>query len=178
MLDYVTDVDTPHAALIAALGSGPAHAQSFSLNPDGSFAYHPAADYSGPDSFTYTASDGALTSNTATVTVTVTPVNDAPVATGAHVSTAEDTELAGNVLDYVTDVDTPHPALTAALGSGPAHAQSFSLNPDGSFAYTPEVNWSGADSFTYTASDGTLTSNTPPSRSPSTRSTTPRSSTP
>ena len=91
--------------------------------------------------------------------ITVNAVNDAPVATGAQLSVDEDTALSGNVLDYVTDVDTPHAGLTAALGSGPAHAQSFSLNPDGSFAYTPEQNWSGEDSFTYTASDGDLSSN-------------------
>ena len=157
VLDYVTDVDTPHAALTAALGSGPPHAQSFSLNPDGSFAYTPAANYTGPDSFTYTASDGSLTSNEATVAITVA---HAPVAAGAQLSTDEDTQLSGNVLDYVTDIDTPHAALTAALGSGPAHAQSFSLHPDGSFTYTPKANWSGDDSFTYTASDGSLTSNT------------------
>ena len=159
VLDYVTDVDTAHAALTAALGTGPQHAQSFSLNPDGSFAYTPHANYNGPDSFTYTASDGSLTSNEATVAITVNPVNDAPVAVGAQLSTAEDTELVGNVLDYVTDVDTAHVALTAVLGAGPAHAQAFSLNADGSFAYTPAANYSGPDSFTYTASDGDLTSN-------------------
>ena len=50
------------------------------LNADGSFTYTPNADFNGADSFTYTASDGAAASNVATVTITVTGVNDAPVA--------------------------------------------------------------------------------------------------
>ena len=62
------------------VGSGPAHAAAFTLNPDGSFSYTPTADYNGPDSFTYKLNDGSLDSNTATVSLTVTAVNDAPVA--------------------------------------------------------------------------------------------------
>ena len=50
------------------------------LNANGSFTYTPAANYNGPDSFTYKANDGTPDCNVATVTITVTPVNDAPVA--------------------------------------------------------------------------------------------------
>ncbi len=53
-----------------------------SLNPDGSFAYTPAADFNGTDSFSFKANDGALDSNTASVAITVAPVNDAPVLGG------------------------------------------------------------------------------------------------
>ena len=58
---------------------------------------------------------------------------------------------AGGVLDGDTDPDTD--AITAVLATGPAHASSFTLNADGSFAYTPVANYCGSDSFTYKAQD-------------------------
>ena len=57
--------------LTAALVTGPAHARSFQLNSDGSFTYVPVAEYYGPDTFTYHASDGTLYSETGTVNITV-----------------------------------------------------------------------------------------------------------
>ena len=72
------DDDPDNDALIAVLGTGPSHAQSFDLNDDGSFTYVPEGDYNGGDSFTYHANDGALSSGTVTVTITVNDVNDAP----------------------------------------------------------------------------------------------------
>ena len=67
----------------------PAHG-SLTLNANGSFTYTPAANYNGPDSFTYKANDGALDSNTATVSITVSEVNDAPIAAGDSTTVAED----------------------------------------------------------------------------------------
>jgi hypothetical protein len=63
--------DTPSSGVIAVLGAGPSNQSSFALHDDGSFDYTPAANFSGTDSFTYHTFDGALTSNTATVTITV-----------------------------------------------------------------------------------------------------------
>ncbi len=151
-----TDVDTPHAALTATLVGNASHG-TVSLNTDGSFTYTPALNYNGPDSFTYSASDSSLTSNVATVAITITPVNDAPIALGDSVTTAEDTAATGNVLTNDTDVDTAHAALTAALVTGPSHG-TVNLATDGSFTYTPAANYNGADSFTYRASDGSLPS--------------------
>ena len=62
--------------------SGPSHG-SLTLNANGSFTYTPDANYNGPDTFTYRASDATLTSNLATVTITVSAVNDAPAVTVA-----------------------------------------------------------------------------------------------
>ena len=85
------DSDPDGNPLTAVLvGSGPAHG-TLTLNADGGFIYTPAADFAGSDSFTYRASDGTLTSNVATVAISVTAVNDAPVATNDAYSTAEDT---------------------------------------------------------------------------------------
>ena len=63
--------------LSVSLASGPGHG-TLTLNADGSFSYTPERDYNGPDAFTYTVSDGSFTSNTATVALTVTAVDDAP----------------------------------------------------------------------------------------------------
>src|SRR5262249_33692575 len=73
------DSDVDGTPLTAALVTGPSHG-TLTLNSNGSFTYSPAATYNGPDSFTYKASDGTANSNTATVSITVNPVNDAPVA--------------------------------------------------------------------------------------------------
>ena len=73
-----TDVDAGDASG-AILVTGPAHG-TLALNANGSFTYTPAANYNGADSFTYKANDGDADSNVATVSLTVTCVNDAPVA--------------------------------------------------------------------------------------------------
>src|SRR5207247_7951216 len=109
----------------------------------------PAANDNGPDSFTYKVSDGTLDSNVATVAVTVTPVNDAPVAGNDSYSAVEDTALAvaaPGVLANDTDVDGD--ALTTVLVTGPAHG-TLTLNANGSFTYTPAANYNGSDSFSY-----------------------------
>src|SRR6185295_491558 len=111
---------------------------SLTLNADGSFTYTPSADYNGPDSFTYKANDGQVDSNVATVSINVGPVNDPPAAQNDSVATAEETPLVGNVLANDTDADGD--ALSAALVSGPAHG-SLTLNPDGSFTYTPSADY-------------------------------------
>jgi hypothetical protein len=86
--------------------------------------------------------------------------NAAPVATGegpsAALTTNEDTALvlaAPGVLSNDTDTDGP-PPLEAVLVTGPSNAAAFTLNLDGSFSYTPALNFNGADSFTYQARDG------------------------
>jgi VCBS repeat-containing protein len=152
------DSDPDGDPLTVALVSGPGHG-SLTLNANGSFNYIPAGNFTGTDSFTYRASDGTLTSNPATVAITVTATNDAPTAAGEAYSTAEDTALTvapPGVLGNDTDPDGD--PLTAALVTGPSHG-SLTLNPNGSFSYTPAGNFAGGDSFTYRASDGTLTSN-------------------
>ena len=90
ILEDYEDVDED--PLTGVLMTGPAHG-TLTLNLDGSFTYVPAANYNGTDTFTYQASDGILTSDPATVTITVTPVNDAPAAASDTYSTNEDTPL-------------------------------------------------------------------------------------
>src|SRR5437899_6409260 len=74
------DTDADGDKLTAELVSGPTHAASFTLNPDGSFTYTPAPGYVGPDSFTYRARDSLTNSTPATVSLTVLAPNTAPMA--------------------------------------------------------------------------------------------------
>jgi VCBS repeat-containing protein len=133
------------------------------LGTDGGFTYTPDPNFNGTDSFTYIAKDGLADSAPATVTITVNPINDPPTTVADSYVTGVNTALTKNAADGVlkndTDPETPT-GLTAAqvVGSGPTHG-TLSFNADGSFTYTPENNFTGNDSFTYTASDGTLTSN-------------------
>ena len=151
-------------SLTVTLLTGPTHGTLFlnTLNPGGSFSYNPNSNFVGDDSFTYTLTDGALT-DTATVHITVGATTDqAPVANPDAYSVDEDNALAVPAATGVlfNDTDADHDPLTAVLVGGPAHASSFSLNSDGSFNYTPDANYTGGDSFTYKANDGTLDGNT------------------
>ncbi|HNZ12814.1 MAG TPA: cadherin-like domain-containing protein, partial [Anaerolineaceae bacterium] len=239
--------------LTAILVTGPEHG-TLTLNSDGSFTYSPEDNWNGSDSFTYKANDGATDSNPAAVTLTVNPVNDAPVAADDTASTNEDTQvdipvstllvndsdvdgdalslveinnvtsgtvaLVGETItftpttnfhgeagfdytitddttldtahvtimvtplndpptasndSYSTNEDTPLTVATpgvlendtdadgdllnAILVTGPQHG-TLTLNPDGSFTYSPDIDWSGIDSFRYKSNDGLEDSNT------------------
>ncbi|WP_445168019.1 Ig-like domain-containing protein [Mycolicibacterium sp. Dal123E01] len=119
---------------------------------DGSgVVYTPDADFNGVDSLTYTISDGHGGTATGTVSVTVTPVNDAPTAVNDTVSTAPNTPVTINVLG--NDIDVDGDPLNVALAGVPAHG-TVVANEDGTLTYTPAGNYTGTDSFTYTISDG------------------------
>ncbi len=129
------------------------------LNADETYTYTPNPDFSGADSFTYQAYDGSSLSDVATVTITISPVNDAPLAGSDEFSTDEDTPLvtiAPGVLG--NDVDVDGDALVPVVVSGPGHG-ALMLNADGSFTYTPSSNFNGSDSFSYQVTDGSDISN-------------------
>ncbi len=167
------DSDADDDSLTATLVTGAAHGD-VTLNPDGSFTYTPDANYSGAaDTFTYEVSDesswhlhgllGFFSPNgghtdTGTVTVTVTPVSDAPVAVNDQLNTNEDTPLdftPDDLLDNDSDDDSD--ALTTFVQS-PSNG-TLTIHPDGTYTYTPDANFHGADTFSYVANDGTTSSN-------------------
>src|SRR5207253_1867201 len=128
------DTDVEGDALTAHVATSPAHG-SLTLNPDGSFSYAIARESCSEGAFTYTASDGSFSSSPATVSLSVTCVDDAPVANPDSYTATEDTTLtiaAPGVLANDTDVEGD--ALTAHVATSPAHG-SLTLNPDGSFSY-------------------------------------------
>jgi VCBS repeat-containing protein len=147
------DTDAENDSLTAILVTGPAHASSFSLNPDGTFTYVHDGSETTTDSFTYRANDGSANSNVATVTITITPVNDAPVANGDTYSTGFHGTLnitAPGVLG--NDTDAEGNSLTAVLVTSTTQG-TLSFNADGSFTYNHTGSSLGTDSFTYQAQD-------------------------
>ncbi len=151
------DSDIDGDVLTAKLLTSPANG-ILTFNASGDLIYTPNAGFSGTDSFTYVANDGHLNSNSATVSVTVTSVNHPPLATGDLFTTNEDVILvidAPGVLSNDKDIDGN--PLTAKLIAGPSHG-TLTFNSDGSFRYTPTLNFHGTDSFSYVANDGTVNS--------------------
>ncbi|MCD6304247.1 MAG: tandem-95 repeat protein, partial [Planctomycetes bacterium] len=140
--------------LTFAAVNGPAHG-TLQFQADGSFTYTPQADWNGTDTFTFITFDGTDISAAATVTVTVRPVNDAPVADDLVIAALPAQPVAAAL--SATDIDDDE--LTYALAAGPAHG-SVQLDADGAFTYTPAAGFAGTDSFTFVADDGSV--NSPP----------------
>jgi VCBS repeat-containing protein len=148
--DTDADIDPLKATVVTNVSHG-----VLVLNNDGSFTYTPAPNFNGTDSFTYKANDGLADSSATTVTITVTPVNDLPAAAGDSYNAYAGIALsvpAPGVLGNDSDADGN--ALTAALAGNVSHG-TLTLNADGSFTYTAESGFAGADSFTYKVNDGT-----------------------
>jgi hypothetical protein len=150
------DTDGDGQPLSAVLVSTTAHGV-LDFGSDGTFEYVPNAGFVGVDSFTYRASDGVLLSEMATVTIVVSQVP--PTAQNDAYSVDEDVTLTIAALQGVlaNDADSGGRPLTALLVSAPSHGAVL-LHADGSFVYSPSLNYSGPDSFTYRASDGTVQS--------------------
>jgi len=144
----LTGSDVDGDTLSFSVVTAPAH---------GAFAngiYTPAANYFGSDSFTYKANDGQLNSAVATVSITVTTVNDAPVANGQSVSIAYNTSV--NIV--LTGSDVEGSTLTFTTLSSPANGTLTGTGANRTF--TPNVGWSGTTSFTFKVNDGALDSAT------------------
>ncbi|EPO0009653.1 tandem-95 repeat protein, partial [Vibrio alginolyticus] len=141
--DKVVSLDT---------NNGPANG-TVSVNPDGSVTYTPNDNYHGTDSFTYIVTSGGVSEST-TVNVDVTPVNDAPVATNDNAVTDEDTPVTIDVLPNDTDIDGD--TLSIQSASVP-EAQGTVEIVDGKLVFTPAENFNGDAEITYTITDGALT---------------------
>ena len=142
---------------------------TFNLAATGAYTFTPVANWNGSvPVVTYTLSDGVATT-TSTLTLTVTAVNDAPVSVSDSATGAEDAVfVTGNVLTNDTDVDSSLTvsaftvngvAGTVGTAFSIANVGSFTLNSNGTYAFTPLANWNGVvPTIAYTATDGTLTS--------------------
>jgi hypothetical protein len=121
----------------------------------GVITFTPSANFAGTASFEYSVGDGT-SSDVGLVTVTVTAVNDAPLAVDDVRTTAEDTALiltSANLTTNDVDVDGPSLSVTAV---GAAVGGTVSLSA-GSVTFTPAANFFGAAGFEYTVSDGSRT---------------------
>jgi hypothetical protein len=156
-----SDVDGNLDPSSAVVIYGPYHGTLIN-NGDGTFTYTPGPNFSGTDSFIYricdTGLDGDATTDgddlcdTATVAITVTPVNDAPVAVDDYTAIPEDTPVTINVVVNDFDVDGNLDASSATVVSGPSHGTLVN-NGDGTFTYAPDPDFNGNDSFVYKICD-------------------------
>ncbi|EGR2228426.1 tandem-95 repeat protein [Vibrio parahaemolyticus] len=141
--DQVVSLDT---------NNGPANG-TVSVNPDGSVTYTPNDNYHGTDSFTYIVTSGGVSEST-TVNVDVTPVNDAPVAKDDIATTQEDTAVTIDALPNDTDADGDKLSIESA--SVPKEQGTVEV-VNGKLVFTPAENFNGQAEITYTVTDGQLT---------------------
>jgi serine protease AprX len=141
--------DTDGDGLTYTVTGGPSHGSLSGTAP--ALAYTPNADYNGPDGFTFVANDGTVDSNTATVSITVNPVNDAPVVVDdGPFDTSEDIGITIAVLANDLDPDGDVLSVTSVTNGSNGIATLSGNN----VIYTPNVDWNGTDNFTYTVWDG------------------------
>lgn len=157
------DSDPEDDPLSAVLVAGPSHG-TVTLDADGSFTYTPAANYNGADSFTYKAGDGAANSNTATVPITVTAVNDAPTMTVAPGGSCGADDRSGTINLTLADPDTNAAGLSlSAISSNPALVPAGNVGFAGSGAgrtmtATAVASRRGSATITVTVTDGSTSS--------------------
>jgi hypothetical protein len=140
--------DTLTYSVLASPSNGTATVTDSS---SGTYTYSPTANYNGSDSFTFTASDGTLL-DTATVSITVIPVNDAPVANNDTIMVDHNTDYIGQISWSDVDGDME---FSCNLLSNPSNG-TVTVSVEGSFVYSPTTDYSGSDSFTFTVCDNSL----------------------
>lgn len=161
------DIDPEGGPYTVTIVSGPTHASSFLLNPDGTFIYTPSADFFGTDTFTYRISDGLLTSNNiGTATIVVREVNDTPIGGNDTITLSED-----EILNINESVLLANDAAGPSTESGqtiriaavsPVSAQGGSVSlVNGIVRYVPRPDYAGPDSFTYILIDNGTTAGLP-----------------
>lgn len=157
-----TDEDTPLSGALAGsdvdgddlsyeIVTAPAHGSIELDDSTGSFKYTPGADLNGADAFDYLARDGEAASEVATVTIDVRPVNDPPTAHQASATLDEDTVHQG----AATGGDVDGDELSFILDAAPTHGR-VTMEADGTYTYTPDPDYFGADSFAFRTDDGEL----------------------
>jgi YD repeat-containing protein len=144
------DSDSNGYSLTITAASTPSHGTAV-VNSGASITYTPASGYTGSDSFTYTISNGHGETATATVSMTVTGVNHAPVANNDSVTTPANTPITFN--PRANDTDADGDALTIT-GVAPGSHGSTNVNGSLTVTYTPASGYSGSDNFIYGISDG------------------------
>ena len=144
----VTGTDGDGNQLAFSKATDPVHG-SVVVNSDGSYTYTPNNKYNGTDNFTIGISDGNGGSTTVAVDIIVTPVNESPRGTGDSKTTPENTAVSG----IVTGTDGDGDQLAFSKATDPAHGTA-AVGSDGSYTYTPDNKYNGADNFTISIADG------------------------
>lgn len=166
-LDITLAAVSPSGGALTYFVTQPAHG---TLTGSGAArTYTPAADYHGPDSFTFNVSDGTGTSNTSTVTINVTEVNDAPVAAGDLKTTPEDAPLVFAASDLTANDGAGAPdeagqTLNVSSVTATADTHGTVSLEGGQVTYTPAADYHGPASFAYEVCDDGTTSGSPDSQ--------------
>jgi len=137
-------------SLIGAQG-GATHG-SVNMQNDGNFSYIPRANYFGVDVFSYKLCDVDGDCSQATVTITVNPVNNPPVAMADNFDAKENQRLEGNILGNDFDIDGDEIILNTIPAQDPMHG-TLVLSANGDFIYQPIIDFMGTDSFIYQICD-------------------------
>jgi VCBS repeat-containing protein len=150
---FITDPDAN--PLTFTVTAAPAHG-ALTLSAGGAAVFTPVANYNGADSFGFSVSDGAGGQASGTVTINIAAVNDAPVLTTAQLSVTEDGVLTAQLASTDIENQTVVYQLGNGAGSGAAHGQA-SISPTGLLSYTPDANFSGADTLMVGLADSATT---------------------
>ena len=131
------------------------------INSDNTITYTPNANFNGTDTITYNIIDGNGGSASATVDVTINPINDAPVSNDITVPAFdEDSSTTIDIFANISDIDTTVDAANISITITEQPANGLLVdNGDGTLTYTPNANYNGSDSFKYIINDGALDSN-------------------
>lgn len=143
------DSDVDSAVLTFTITQAPASG-NIALNANGSFVYTPIANFNGTVFFNYQVCDGGNLCATATANIVVNAVNDLPIAANDSFTSQEEVILNGNV--SLNDTDADGESLVYTVITNPSSGQLI-LNANGTFVYTPVVNFFGNVNFSYSACD-------------------------
>ncbi len=159
LLTHANDVDSSNlsiASVSVASGQG-----SLVNMGNGTWQFTPNSNFNGNLQLNYSVTDGiAITPST--INVVVTPVNDAPVSSAANYSMGIDGTLvirANDLLTHASDIDSTNLTITSV--SVPAGQGTLVDNHDGTWSFTPNLNFQGQVQLSYTVSDGSLSSLSP-----------------
>ncbi|WP_184305136.1 Ig-like domain-containing protein, partial [Aporhodopirellula rubra] len=157
----VNDTDVDNSTLDVQLVRVPEHG-SVTISDDGGFVYTPQSNYAGSDEFRYRLFDGRAYSEVAVVSIDVLSVNDAPIAHDDAYVTSHNVPItisAGDgLLDNDSDPDGDALSVVSVSEISPTGSGTFTHAADGSFVFTPAVDFHGSVTLSYTVSDGVLTS--------------------
>ena len=149
----LSGVDADAADDVSITVAQPAHGDVTMIG--GSFTYTPDANFNGSDSFTVTVSDGTA-EDTGTVSITVTPVNDAPVGIADSFATNEDAPHEAEIAALLAnDTDVDGDTLTITSVGNSTNGTAAIVGTD--VVFTPTANFTGSGTYRYTVSDGTAT---------------------
>ncbi len=156
----LTGTDADNDALTYTIVSAPTNGTATITG--NTLSYTSTSDTATADSISYKANDGTADSNVSTITITITPVNDAPIAVADAITlvqgTSATTLIGGSLSVLANDTDEENNPLTAIIVTGPKNG-TLSLNPNGTFSYQHNGSAGTTDSFTYKANDGSADSN-------------------